>query len=115
MCGMTADDLMALADSLYDPMSPARRDPGSQVSVFPAVAITGGPVQNVPGEGPGCKGRAEGALGAATFSLPRPSAPPRFAAGENRLIGGVFPPDGPFPGSPPGPPPDPGPPSPLIP
>jgi hypothetical protein len=77
--------------------------------------MTGGPVQNVPGEGPGCKGRVAGARGAATFPLPLTPPPPSFdghlplfVEGEHRLVGQVWEP--PMPGSPPGPPPDPGPP-----
>jgi hypothetical protein len=57
----------------------------------------------------GRTGGVEGAPGAVP-SLPKLSGPPRFTEGRARLVGAVFPPDGPFPGSPPGPPPDPGPP-----
>jgi hypothetical protein len=77
----------------------------------PLVCTPGGPAHNVPdGKAQEWLGRAVGADGAATFTLPNTRLLPRFAAGEHRLVGAVFPPDGPFPGSPPGPPPDPGPP-----
>jgi hypothetical protein len=72
------DDLMALADAVREPMTPARRDPGSQVPALPAVAVTGGPV-SFPGgreepvvaaDSEGRTGGDQSAPGAVPFTLP---------------------------------------------
>jgi hypothetical protein len=66
----SADDLMHLADSLGF-QTPARRDPlKAPAMAFVAVEETGGPVPNVPDVRARDEGRAGGAVGAATFTLP---------------------------------------------
>jgi hypothetical protein len=65
----SADDLMHLADTLGF-QTPARRDPlKAPAMAFVAVEETGGPV-NVPDVRARDEGRADGAVGAATFILP---------------------------------------------
>lgn len=77
-----------------------------------------GPVAgaNVPAVRARGDGRADGAVGAATFANPNTRVPLRFDEGTHRLVGAVVLGDGPArPGNPPPPVPQPFPPNPFPP
>jgi hypothetical protein len=111
-----ADDVFALAASLGEDVARdlARPHKPSPPSKPPRKPINTKPIRAASPQTPARPGPVETGSWKAGGPVPRPQmpkpvGPPRFVAGERRLVGAVWPPEGPFPGSPPGPPPDPGP------